>query len=37
MQKKKISLEELYKLLDFPAEVVERLGQVHLDEDEGTM
>ncbi len=37
MQKKKISLEELYKLLDFPAEVVERLGQVQLDEDEGTM
>lgn len=37
MQKKKISLEELYKLLDFQAEVVERLGQVQLDEDEGTM
>ena len=37
MQKKKISLEELYKLLDFPAEVVERLGQVQLDEDEETM
>ena len=37
MEQKKISLEELYNLLDFPAEVVERLGQVQLDEDEGTM
>ena len=33
MEKKKISLEELYNLLDFPAEVVERLKQVELDED----
>lgn len=37
MEKKKISLEELYTLLDFPAEVVERLGQVQLDEDEETL
>ena len=37
MQKKKISLEELYKLLDFPAEVVERLEQVELGEDEETL
>ena len=31
MEKERISLEELYKLLDFPAEVVERLGQVQLE------
>ena len=37
MEKKKISLEELYNLLDFPAEVVERLKQVELDEDEETL
>ena len=37
MQKKKISLEELYKLLEFPSEVVERLGRVQLDKDEETM
>ena len=36
MDKKKISLEELYNLLDFPAEVVERLEQIQLDEDEET-
>ena len=37
MEKKKISLEELYNLLDFPAEVVERLKQVEPDEDEETL
>ena len=33
MEKERISLEELYKLLEFPAEVVERLGQIQQDED----
>lgn len=36
MEKEKISLERLYRLLEFPAEIVERLGQVHLEEDEET-
>ena len=37
MEKERISLEKLYKLLEFPAEVVERLGRVQLDKDEETM
>ena len=37
MEKERISLEKLYKLLEFPSEVVERLGRVQLDKDEETM
>ena len=33
MEKERISLVELYKLLEFPSEVVERLERVRLDED----